>query len=64
MAKSKDKAEATAPAAQSATIKVRVVEPAGIDEALVHYKRGEVLEVTEERAAALGDVVTPEPTAK
>ena len=64
MAKPKDKVEATAPAAQPATIKVRVVEPAGIDECLVHYKKGEVLEVTEERAAALGDVVSPEPAAK
>lgn len=48
------------------TIKVRVVEPAGIDECLVHYKKGETLEVTEERAAALGDVVEviSEPAAK
>lgn len=48
------------------TIKVRVVEPAGIDECLVHYKKGETLEVTEERAAALGDVVevVNEPAAK
>jgi hypothetical protein len=64
MAKPKDKVEA--PAAKAATIKVRVVEPAGIDECLVHYKKGETLEVTEERAAALGDVVEviSEPAAK
>jgi len=59
MAKKATKAEGDTPepAAAPANVTVRVVEPAGISEAQVFYKRGETLEVTEERAAALGDVV-------